>query len=86
MFESIKRNLIKGQEEGIYRIDMDVNIVSRIHMTRIENEHSSDAFTLNELNSPKVLREIFIYHLHGISNEKGIQVLKEKLKQYINAE
>ena len=85
MFESIKKNLKKGQEEGIYREDMDIDIISRIHMTRLEYKHSSDAFTISELNSPEVLKEIFIYHLNGISNEKGVQVLKEKLKQYINA-
>jgi len=85
MFDSIKRNLIKGQDEGIYRKDMNVDIISRIHMTRMEYRHSSDSFTISELNSPEVLKEIFIYHLHGISNEKGVQVLNEKLKQYINA-
>jgi len=25
------------------------------------------------------MREIFIYHLHGIANEKGIKILNEKL-------
>ncbi len=86
MFESIKRNLEKGIKEGIYRKELDVDIISKLHMTRMEYKYSSDSFTLNELNSPSVIKEIFIYHLHGISNEEGVKVLNEKLKEYINAE
>ncbi len=85
MHESIQTNLIKGQNEGLYRKDMDVNIISKIHMTRLEYKYDSDNFTLNELSSETVMREIFIYHLHGIANEKGVQVLNEKLKEYIDA-
>ncbi len=86
MFESIKRNLEKGIKEGIYRKELDIEIITKLHMNRMEYKYSSDSFTLNELNSPSVLKEIFIYHLHGISNEEGVKVLNEKLKEYINAE
>lgn len=86
MYNSIRENLIKGQKEGYYRKEMDIDIICKLHMTRMEYKYSSDSFTLNELNSPAILKEIFIYHLHGISNENGVQVLKEKLKNYINAE
>ena len=86
MHDSIKQNLLKGQQEGVYRQEMDVEIICRLHMTRMEHKHSSDNFTLNELTSKKVMREIFIYHLHGIINEKGDEILNEKLKDYINAD
>lgn len=86
MFEAIRKNLIKGQREGIYREEMDVDIISKLHMTRMEYTYSSNTISPEELTSPKVIKEIFIYHLHGISNEKGIQVLQEKLKEYIHAD
>ena len=86
MYESIRQNLLKGQQEGYYRKEMNIDIICKLHMSRMENKYDSDSFNLNELNSPTVLNEIFMYHLHGISNEKGVRVLKEKLKQYINAE
>ncbi len=85
MHESIKENLLKGQREGLYRQEMDVDIICKLHMTRMEYKYESDNFTLNELSSEKVMREIFIYHLHGIANDKGVQLLNEKLKEYINA-
>ena len=87
MFESIRGNLLKGQKEGIYRKEMDIDIICKLHMSRMENKYSSNSFTQEELHSPSVLREIFLYHLHGITNEKGGQVLNQKLKKYyLNAE
>jgi len=85
MFESIRDNLLKGQKEGIYRKEMDIDIICKLHISRLEYKYSSISFSPEELNSPAVLREIFLYHLHGISNEKGVQVLNEQLKQYLDA-
>lgn len=86
MYESIHGNLLKGQKEGIYREEMNIEIICKLHMARMEYKYSSTSFSPEELHSSAVLREIFLYHLHGITNEKGVQVLNEKLKQYINAE
>ena len=80
MHDAIRKNLIKGQEQGLYRKDMNVEIISKLHMTRMEYRFSHDSFILNDIDSAQVMREIFIYHLHGIANEKGIKVLNEKLK------
>jgi len=79
MYESIRRNLVKGQEEGLYRQDMDIDVISRLHMTRLEYKYSSDSFTITELNSEKMMREIFVYHMHGIASDKGRKILQEKL-------
>ena len=76
MHESIRLNLIKGQKEGLYRTDMDVDIISEIHLTRLEYRYSSDSLTNTERDSEKTIREIFSYHLHGIVSEEGLKMLK----------
>jgi len=81
MFESIHKNLLKGQKEGIYRAEMNTDIICKLHMTRMEYKYQSDSFTLNELSDSTVLWEIFIYHLHGITNEKGVKYLNERLNK-----
>jgi len=86
MLEAIRINLVKGQHEGLYRTDMDVDIISKIHVTRLEYRYTTDTVSHEEAVTPKMLKEIFIYHLHGIANERGLEVLSEKLNQYINAD
>ncbi len=80
MHEAIRKNLLKGQEQGIYRQDLNVDIISKLHMTRMEYRFSNDSFTLNDIDSAEVMKEIFIYHLHGIANDSGVKILNEKLK------
>ena len=81
MYESIIRNMKKGIKEGLYRRDMDIEIIAKLHVSRIENMYDNEIFTNEELTSAKVFNEIFIYHLRGISNENGIKFLEEKLNR-----
>lgn len=77
MFDAIRKNLIKGKNEGLYRQSIDVDIISKIHLTRLEQKYSTDSFTISELSSEKVMKEIFDYHLHGIASERGLILLKK---------
>ncbi len=79
MHDAILANLVKGVEEGLYRKEMNVEIISKLHMTRMEYRYRQDSYQMNNIDSQDVMREIFIYHLHGIANAKGIKILNEKL-------
>lgn len=81
MYASFIKNLIKGKEEGIYRQDLDENIIAKLHLFRNENIIENDIFTFDEITSSKFVNEIFNYHLHGIVNEQGLKILKENSKQ-----
>ncbi len=81
MYESIIRNMKKGIKEGLYRRDMDIEIIAKLHVSRIENMYDNEIFTNEELISTKVFNEIFIYHLRGIANVTGIKFLERKLKE-----
>ncbi len=79
MHEAIRTNLIKGIAEGIYRKELNVDVISHLHMSRMEYRYRQDLFQVAEIDSAEVMREIFIYHMHGIANENGIKILNEKL-------
>jgi len=79
MLDAIRLNLVKGIKEGLYRKEMNVDIILRLHMTRMEYRYQQDSFQLSDIDPQEVMREIFIYHLHGIANENGIKILNEKL-------
>ena len=78
---AVRQNLIKGQEQGLYRKDMNVDIISKLHMIRMDYHLSHDALMPGNLESDDMMREIFIYHLHGIASENGLKMLNEKLNQ-----
>ncbi len=78
MFEMIHRNLEKGISEGLYRKDLNSIIISKLHMSRTESMHTSEIIDEKELSSARFIDEVFIYHIHGICNEKGLAYYYQK--------
>ena len=71
MFESVFNNLDKGKKEGLYRSELNSNIIAKLHVFRTENLYDNDMFTQEELTSFIMFHEIFVYHIHGILNHDG---------------
>jgi len=68
---SVKKNLEKGIEEGYFRSELDVSIISRLTLMRIEGMIHSGIFSDDEMMSPAVFTEIYYYHIYGIVTDKG---------------
>ncbi len=82
MHEAIRMNLEKGLREGLFRNDLNIEIISRMHMTRLEYGQSADPNVLSDINSEEVMREIFIYHMHGIASPEGLIELEKQINKY----
>lgn len=79
---SIKNNLEQGIKEGLYRQDLNTDIVAHLYFTKIEEFHhvgeDAPAFSFE-----KIFEVMFENHIRGISNEKGIAYF-EKQKKKLN--
>lgn len=82
MMTMLLQNLEKGKSEGLYRSELNSTIIAKMYISRIENLHNADdLISSQEIHSPEVFRELFIYHIRGISNAKGIAYLEKRLKE-----
>ncbi len=81
ILESIISNLIKGKSEGLYRSDINEDIMARLGLMRIEGIMNSDIFSTEEIISTNFLTEVFKYNLFGIVSDKGRKMLDSKFKQ-----
>ncbi|HEY5125163.1 MAG TPA: TetR/AcrR family transcriptional regulator, partial [Ignavibacteria bacterium] len=79
MYNYILLNLKKGKEEGLYREDMNEEIIAKLYLMRSENIHFNELFTVEEFTSIKLFRELLTYHVRGIATGKGITVLEKKI-------
>ena len=79
IYSYILLNLKKGKTEGLYRAEMNEEIIAKLYMSRSEIIHNSDLYTVEELTSVKIYGELLIYHVRGIATEKGIEVLEKKI-------
>ncbi|WP_083937431.1 TetR/AcrR family transcriptional regulator [Lewinella cohaerens] len=75
----IQENLVRGIEEGLYRRSTEVSLVAKFFVgmaTRLaQNEH----FSVKEYNLEDLISQLFVYHMHGVASENGMQVVREYL-------
>jgi TetR/AcrR family transcriptional regulator, cholesterol catabolism regulator len=81
IYNYILMNLKKGISEGLYREEMNKEVIAKLYLWRTENAHLDELFTVEEFTSIKLFVELLNYHVRGISTKKGIVVLEKKLKE-----
>jgi AcrR family transcriptional regulator len=81
MFNYLLLNLNKGKEEGLYRQEMNQDVIAKLYLSRSESVHMDTLFTVEEYTSIKLFVELLTYHVRGIATEKGIAVLENKIKE-----
>jgi len=76
VFESLHRNLVRGQMEGVYHKYFKPDIVARFFATRIDIIFDGELFPSSEFNFKDIYLEYLMYHLNSIVSEKGKNTLK----------
>ncbi len=84
IFKYILQNLRKGKEEGLYRKEMNEEIIAKLFLSRSEIIDASNIFTTEELTSFEVFIELLIYHVRGIATPDGIIELEKKIEKINN--
>jgi len=74
-------NLVKGKNEGLYRENLNVEILSKISLSYIDSMFENEIITITEFLDRKFFMEYFIYHLRGIVNNNGLKVLEDQIQK-----
>ena len=80
IYDYILLNLKKGKKEGLYREDMNEEIIAKLYLSRVEGIHLNDLYSVEEFTSNKIQTELLKYHVRGIATEKGIMALENKIE------
>ncbi len=85
VLDHIERNLQQGIKEGLYRKDMNTRVIAYFYLIRMDQFMSMEPEDekMKNINSAEILTELFIYHVRGIANEKGIEYLEKSLMKDI---
>lgn len=74
----IRRNIENGVREGLYRENLNADIISKLYVGKTMLLNDEEMFPVNDYNREALFVEYINYHLRGILSEKGLK----KLKQY----
>ncbi len=74
-------NLQRGKKEGLFRPDVNEEIISGLYILRMDDLFNQEMFPKSRFATRDIYREIFNYHIRGIASEKGVKYLDKKLKE-----
>jgi AcrR family transcriptional regulator len=81
--QSVMRSLRQGMEEGYFRPEMNVDIISMMRLEQVQMAFDNAVYPRDQYNIPEVQAQLFDHFVHGILTEKGkklYQKYKEKNK------
>lgn len=77
-YDYIKKNLEQGIKEGLYRDDLNIDLITKLYIRKMEDMHDPDGFLNGNVSFEKIFEVMFDNHIRGIANEKGINYYEEK--------
>lgn len=83
VYNCIKHNLERGIQEGIYREELDTEVLARIYIARMEMFLDAEIFPYDKFPPEKTFKVFMDYHIRGLATPKGIKYL-EKIKSENN--
>lgn len=78
--EKIQFNLQKGIEEGLYRNDLNFQLVVSLYANMVDTMFHYENIQEMGIDYPTMFLEITRFYIRGIASDKGLEVLKKKVE------
>lgn len=79
VYDAIVENIRKGITEGFYRSDLDVELIARLYVQKLENIHNPEFLEAAAMSPDAVFKVMFDNHIRGITNAKGLEYYENQL-------
>jgi AcrR family transcriptional regulator len=71
LFELIRSNMKWGMAEGLYRLDLDIDVLCRYRLASIMIAFNTELFPPQQYNLGKLCQELLQNFVFGLATEKG---------------
>lgn len=83
VYRKIKENLEQGVTEGIYRSDLDADVVAKLYVQKLLDVHDPEFLSSVDFSFEKVFRVMFENHIRGIANTVGLAYYVKQINKQI---
>ncbi|KAA9331496.1 TetR/AcrR family transcriptional regulator [Hymenobacter busanensis] len=77
ILQKVVANIRRGMEEGLYRPDLDVDVLARLHLAEIELMFNNTVFPPKQFGIQRVNTALVEHFLTGISTLQGHKLINE---------
>ena len=81
VFEQVKQNFTQGISEGIYRNDLDIDLVARLYIQKLVDVHDPEFLSSVNFSFEKVFQVMFDNHIRGIANAEGLKYYEQQIQK-----
>lgn len=81
LIENIKKNIDQGIKEGLFRQDLNKDIIAHLYFKKIEDFHNPELTDLKNFSFENVFEVMFENHIRGIANQNGIEYFEKQKKK-----
>lgn len=78
-YQMIKENIERGKEQGVYRPDINADILAKMYVMSTFEVVDEELFPLKNYNKESLFIEFIKYHIHGIASEKGLELYQKHI-------
>ncbi|MFC5047393.1 TetR/AcrR family transcriptional regulator [Aquimarina hainanensis] len=78
--DCVAENITRGIEKGVYRSNIDPEIISRLYFTCVIGIKDQHMFPTEIFSIPELMENYLEYHIRGIASKKGLEILNNLIK------
>ena len=79
----IINNMKRGISEGIYRDNFNIDILAKMRLEQVDMTFNYDIYPPTDFHFHEVMQELTLHFLHGLVNEKGLELINHYNKTSI---
>jgi len=77
ILSQITQNLRRGIAEGLFRADLDVDVIARLRLAQIEMLFNQDLYPPRQFQTERVSQELLMHFMLGVATLKGHKLINE---------
>jgi hypothetical protein len=78
IFNQISKNIEKGIKEGLYRADVNVELVAGLYVRNLVDMHNKDYCFVENITFDQVFEAMFENHIRAISTPEGTAYFQKR--------
>ncbi|MEM6317125.1 MAG: TetR/AcrR family transcriptional regulator [Bacteroidota bacterium] len=79
-YQMIKENIERGKAQGVYRSDINADILAKMYVMNTFIIVDEEEFPLKKYNKENLFLEFIQYHIHGIASPKGLSLYEKHME------
>ena len=82
LYKGIKHNILRGQEEKLYRADVDADLVAKSRVIFQTQRVDNEVVSFKDFTNTYALKQMMLYHMRAICTAEGLEIVEREIQDF----